>query len=157
MYNRVNKSILARYIRIVPVAWFNHITMRLEIYGCQGTLLFIISILKSLMILQFDWLSVEYLVYSRVTQFFFALNYILNHIIRVLNRIISVLTCTILALYRIISVSNTKLDVKAALFPLYKLNADQEKGHDLQPTSTKKKGKNWRKQIKYQLRKGALG
>ena len=50
MYNRLNEPILARYIRIVPVEWLNHITMRLEIYGCQGTLLFIISILKSLVI-----------------------------------------------------------------------------------------------------------
>ena len=158
-YNRLNESILARYIRIVPVAWFNHITMRLEIYGCQGTLLFIISILKSLVIPAI-WLALsrEYVVYSRLTQFF-VLSIILNHIIHVVNRIISVLTYTILALYRIISFSNTKLDVhvKAVLFPLYKVRADQEKGHDLQPTSTKKKGTNWRKQIKYQLRKGALG
>ncbi|CAH3189052.1 unnamed protein product, partial [Porites lobata] len=36
MYNRLNDPILARYIRVVPVAWVNHITMRLEIYGCQG-------------------------------------------------------------------------------------------------------------------------
>ena len=44
---------------------------------------------------------------------------VLNRVIHVLNRIISVLNRTIFALCRIISVSNTKRDVKAFLFPLF--------------------------------------
>ena len=28
----------ARYIRFIPIEWHNHISMRVEIYGCPGVL-----------------------------------------------------------------------------------------------------------------------
>jgi len=36
VYNVLNPPITARYIRISPVEWHNHISMRMEIYGCFG-------------------------------------------------------------------------------------------------------------------------
>ena len=36
MYNMLNPPITARFVRICPVAWHSHISMRMEIYGCQG-------------------------------------------------------------------------------------------------------------------------
>lgn len=36
VYHKLNPSITARYIRFRPVAWHRHISMRMEIYGCEG-------------------------------------------------------------------------------------------------------------------------
>ncbi|XP_078354170.1 uncharacterized protein LOC144638790 isoform X2 [Oculina patagonica] len=33
--HELNPPIRARYIRFVPVTWYNHISMRVELYGCQ--------------------------------------------------------------------------------------------------------------------------
>ena len=35
-YNELNGSIVARYARFQPTAWHNHISMRVELYGCKG-------------------------------------------------------------------------------------------------------------------------
>ena len=37
VYNELNGSIVARYTRFQPTAWHNHISMRVELYGCKGT------------------------------------------------------------------------------------------------------------------------
>ncbi|XP_073259033.1 uncharacterized protein [Porites lutea] len=34
--NRLSQPIRARYIRFIPIEWHNHISMRVEIYGCPG-------------------------------------------------------------------------------------------------------------------------
>ena len=34
--NQVNHPIKARFVRLLPVEWHNHISMRIEIYGCPG-------------------------------------------------------------------------------------------------------------------------
>ncbi|XP_078352789.1 uncharacterized protein LOC144637600 [Oculina patagonica] len=34
--HELNPPIRARYIRFVPVAWYDHISMRVELYGCQA-------------------------------------------------------------------------------------------------------------------------
>ena len=60
--------------------------------------------------LQSDWLSEVWFIHES--------HYFPNGVIHVLNCIISVLNRTIFALYRIISVSNTKWDAKALLFRL---------------------------------------
>lgn len=31
------EEIKARYVRFLPVAWFNHVCMKVELYGYQGT------------------------------------------------------------------------------------------------------------------------
>ena len=36
VYNELNGSIVARYVRFQPTAWHNHISMRVELYGCKG-------------------------------------------------------------------------------------------------------------------------
>lgn len=39
-------TIRARYIRFLPVVWHNNIAMKVELYGCQGTVvLFLLSLL----------------------------------------------------------------------------------------------------------------
>ena len=38
-YNSLTPPITARYIRFKPVEWYSHISMRIEIYGCQGILI----------------------------------------------------------------------------------------------------------------------
>ncbi|CAH3166775.1 unnamed protein product [Porites evermanni] len=38
VYNELNGSIVARYTRFQPTAWHNHISMRVELYGCKGNL-----------------------------------------------------------------------------------------------------------------------
>ena len=90
VYNRLNEPILARYIRVVPVVWIKRITMRVEIYGCRGTLLFIISILKSLVVPAI-WLAFSIIVSSRVLLFFSFFFFAFS---RILNLIISLLTCS---------------------------------------------------------------
>ena len=37
MYHDFNPPIRARYIRFLPQEWVGHISMRVELYGCQGT------------------------------------------------------------------------------------------------------------------------
>ena len=37
VYNELNEPIVARYTRFQPTAWHNHISMRVELYGCKGT------------------------------------------------------------------------------------------------------------------------
>ena len=37
VYNELNGSIVARYTRFQPTAWHNHISIRVELYGCKGT------------------------------------------------------------------------------------------------------------------------
>ena len=32
--NTLDEPIIARYIRIHPVTWYGHISMRFELYGC---------------------------------------------------------------------------------------------------------------------------
>ena len=34
--NKVNHPIKARFVRLSPVEWHKHISMRVEIYGCPG-------------------------------------------------------------------------------------------------------------------------
>ena len=36
VYHKLKKPIIARFIRFVPMAWFAHISMRVELYGCSG-------------------------------------------------------------------------------------------------------------------------
>ena len=36
MYHELNPSIRARFIRFIPQEWVGHISMRVELYGCQG-------------------------------------------------------------------------------------------------------------------------
>ena len=38
MYNILSPPITARFVRLLPVEWHNHISIRMEIYGCAGTL-----------------------------------------------------------------------------------------------------------------------
>ncbi|KAL9967905.1 hypothetical protein ACROYT_G026213 [Oculina patagonica] len=35
VYHDLSPPILARYVRLVPTAWNNHISMRMELYGCE--------------------------------------------------------------------------------------------------------------------------
>ena len=35
--NKLTKVVRARFIRVLPIEWHKHISMRIEIYGCQGT------------------------------------------------------------------------------------------------------------------------
>ena len=39
VYNILKPPITARYIRILPIAWYKNIAMRIEIYGCTGNVL----------------------------------------------------------------------------------------------------------------------
>ena len=48
IYRDLNPSIKARYIRFRPIDWHGHISMRVELYGCQegtpgGEFLFLFS------------------------------------------------------------------------------------------------------------------
>ena len=36
VYNKLISPITARYIRLLPVTWYNHISLRMELYGCGG-------------------------------------------------------------------------------------------------------------------------
>ena len=38
--NRISPPMRARYIRFIPIEWHNHISMRVEIYGCPGVIHF---------------------------------------------------------------------------------------------------------------------
>ena len=43
VYNELNEPIVARYTRFQPTAWHNHISMRVELYGCKGTFFLVTS------------------------------------------------------------------------------------------------------------------
>ncbi|XP_022795118.1 uncharacterized protein LOC111333762 [Stylophora pistillata] len=45
VYNKLNPPIQARYIRLRPTAWYHHISLRMELYGCQVFTLIIHSLL----------------------------------------------------------------------------------------------------------------
>ena len=45
MYHELSPLIRARYIRFLPQAWVGHISMRVELYGCQGIVGFLPSFL----------------------------------------------------------------------------------------------------------------
>ena len=36
VYHEINPPIQARYIRLRPTAWYHHISLRMELYGCLG-------------------------------------------------------------------------------------------------------------------------
>ena len=36
VFNKLSQPITARYIRLLPIEWHEHISMRIEIYGCPG-------------------------------------------------------------------------------------------------------------------------
>ena len=38
--------IKARYVRLLPVEWHNYISLRTELYGCLGTVLFHDQVLR---------------------------------------------------------------------------------------------------------------
>ena len=38
--NKLTQPITARYIRLLPIEWHTHISMRIEIYGCPGMFIF---------------------------------------------------------------------------------------------------------------------
>ena len=38
MYHVLKPAITARFVRILPVAWYGHISMRIELYGCLGNI-----------------------------------------------------------------------------------------------------------------------
>ena len=37
VYHKLGSAIRARYIRFRPTAWHGHISMRVEVYGCEGS------------------------------------------------------------------------------------------------------------------------
>lgn len=37
VYHALYPAVSARYVRFRPLLWHNHISMRVEVYGCQGT------------------------------------------------------------------------------------------------------------------------
>ncbi|XP_022794505.1 lactadherin-like, partial [Stylophora pistillata] len=37
VYHNLNPPIQARYIRLRPTAWYRHISLRMELYGCRGS------------------------------------------------------------------------------------------------------------------------
>ena len=79
---------------------------------------FITSILK-LLVIPAIWLALSSVIYSRITLFF------LLFISSVLNRIISVLNCTIFAPHHIIAISDTKYDVKRLLVSTFQQTDDK--------------------------------
>ena len=34
--NDLNPPITSRYIRFLPISWYDHISMRIELFGCTG-------------------------------------------------------------------------------------------------------------------------
>ena len=47
VYHKLNPPIRARYIRFLPVAWYGSIAMRVELYGCQGAIVFSLVLLQT--------------------------------------------------------------------------------------------------------------
>ena len=52
VYNELNPPITARYIRFRPVDWHGHISMRVELYGCQGDVCHISSHYKTSVLIE---------------------------------------------------------------------------------------------------------
>ena len=48
VYHNLNPPIRARYIRFLPVAWYGNIAMRVELYGCQGTIMLLLLLVQKL-------------------------------------------------------------------------------------------------------------
>ena len=44
VYNILNSPITTRFIRIKPMEWSGHISMRMEIYGCPGIQTYILRL-----------------------------------------------------------------------------------------------------------------
>ena len=44
VYHKLSHAIRARYIRFRPTAWYGHISMRVEVYGCKGNAAFSFTI-----------------------------------------------------------------------------------------------------------------
>ena len=42
VYNKLTPAVTALVLRLLPVDWQNHISMRMEIYGCPGILQFLV-------------------------------------------------------------------------------------------------------------------
>lgn len=40
VYHALYPAVSARYIRFRPLAWHNHVSMRVEVFGCQGIALY---------------------------------------------------------------------------------------------------------------------
>ena len=38
-YHKLNPPIQAGYIRLRPTAWSNHVSLRMELYGCLGMII----------------------------------------------------------------------------------------------------------------------
>ena len=34
--NIVKETLLTRYVRFLPISWYGHVCMRVEVYGCEG-------------------------------------------------------------------------------------------------------------------------
>lgn len=34
--NIVKETPLTRYVRFLPISWYGHVCMRVEVYGCEG-------------------------------------------------------------------------------------------------------------------------
>ena len=34
--NIVKETLLTRYMRFLPISWYGHVCMRVEVYGCEG-------------------------------------------------------------------------------------------------------------------------
>jgi len=43
VFHDLDPPITSRYIRFLPVDWYVAVSMRVELYGCKGTLCFIFS------------------------------------------------------------------------------------------------------------------
>ena len=41
VYHQLSPAINALSIRLRPIAWFRHISMRMELYGCEGNCMII--------------------------------------------------------------------------------------------------------------------
>ena len=59
--NRLSQPIRARFIRFIPMEWHNHISMRVEIYGCPGVRHLQIILLELYMV----WAWIEMLIRLR--------------------------------------------------------------------------------------------
>lgn len=53
VFNKLSQPITARYIRLLPIEWHNHISMRIEIYGCPGIIFLLCNNLYTVSLLVF--------------------------------------------------------------------------------------------------------
>lgn len=54
VYNKLTPPVTALVLRLLPVGWQNHISMRMEIYGCPGILHFFLRVVQSPLIRLFN-------------------------------------------------------------------------------------------------------